>query len=403
MNIRKDFPFLEQTINGYPIAYLDNAATTQKPQIVLDAMTHFYKTSNANVHRATYTHAESATQQFEDARATLARFIGADTAEIIFTRSATEGINVVAHAWALQHLKAGDEIVITQLEHHANILPWMQVAKQTGATLVTVPIKPDGTLSLDRFTAMITTRTKLVSVVHTSHVTGAHVPIKQIAQQAHAVGAYILVDAAQSAAHHIIDVHDLDVDFLVFSAHKMCGPTGIGALFAARHMHGQLTPYQWGGGMVVDIQLSGNVLVQPVPYRLEAGTPAIAQAIGFAAAADYLSALDRDAVQQYEALLCKQFIAGAQTMPRIQLVGPLDELAHSGHLVSFSVDGVHAHDVSSYLDQYAVAVRAGNLCAQPLIRALGDKPLVRASFFCYNTIIEVDRLLEGLAHLLREF
>lgn len=403
MNIRNDFPFLEQKVNGYPIAYLDNAATTHKPQAVLDALMHFYKTTNANVHRAPYAHAESATKLYEDARTTVAHFIGGDRTEIIFTRGATEGINLIAHAWALPLLKAGDEIVITELEHHANILPWRYVAAQTGALVKVIPIQADGTINVSSCAALITTRTKLVSVVHTSHITGAHLPIEEIARLAHAVGAYILVDAAQSVAHQKIDVKKLKVDFLVFSAHKLCGPTGIGALFAARHTHDQLNAYQWGGGMVAEIQATGHVSVQRVPHRLEAGTPAIAQAIGFAAAVRYINNFDRNALQEHEALLCRRFIEGVKKMPKIHLVGPLEELSLTGHLISFWIDGIHAHDVSSYLDQYGIAVRAGNLCAQPLIRALGDRPLVRVSFFFYTTFSDVDRLLVGLECLLRDF
>jgi len=320
--MRNDFPFLQQTVHGQPIAYFDNAATTQKPQVVLDALMEFYTTCNANVHRGIYTHAECATERYEGARATLASFIGVHHSEIIFTRGATEGINLVANAWAMHHLKPQDEIVITQLEHHANLLPWWQVARNTGALLKIIPVEADGTINLERFLDAITVRTKLVSVVHTSHVTGTHLPVGLIANRAHEVGARVLVDAAQSIVHQQVDVQSLAVDFLVFSGHKMVGPTGIGVLYIARALHDQMMPYQWGGGMVKEVRLS-FVDTQEMPHRLEAGTPAIAQAIGLSVAADYLRKFDIDAMQEHEAALCTHFIKAAILMPRIHLVGSI--------------------------------------------------------------------------------
>jgi len=395
-----DFPFLSQMVHGHQIAYLDNAATAQKPRMVLDALTDFYTTANANVHRAVYEHAEQATERYEAARAVLACFINAQPDEIVFTGGATQSINVVAHCWALHHLKPGDDILVTQLEHHANLLPWYEVARATGAQLRIVPIEPDGTITLAAYEQYLKPTTKLVSVVHTSHATGARLPVAEMIRKAHAVGALVLLDAAQSVAHEALDVVQLSVDFLAFSAHKMGGPTGIGLLFAAKRVHHMLRPFLWGGGMIEQIHQDGSLQAREYPYGFEAGTPPIAQAIGFAAAVAYIQTLDRAALQMHEAALCAQLIDELLRMPRVQLVGPLAALATSGHMVSFYIDGMHAHDVAFYQNRYGIAVRAGNLCAQLAIEALGGSPLVRVSFLWYNTHAEVERFVAVLRKLL---
>jgi SufS family cysteine desulfurase len=400
--LRKEFPFLREQVNGYPIAYFDNAATTQKPQMMLDAMMHFYTTCNANVHRGIYTHAECATTHFEAARVTVADFINAHPTEIIFTSGTTHSINMIATCWALQQLKQGDQILITQLEHHANVLPWRQVAEKTGAELVVVPIESNGSLLLSAFESRITHKTKLISLIHTSHITGAQLPVHAIVAYAKKVGARTALDAAQSIAHEAIDVQSLGVDFLSFSAHKMGGPTGIGVLFATKSVHNQLVPYQWGGGMIDQIK-DNQMIPRPVPYGLEAGTPAIAQAIGLAAAIRYVHNSDRAGAKKNQALLCAHLIKALHTMPRVHMVGPVNGQAHAGHIVSFWIEGIHAHDVAGYLDTYGIAVRAGNLCAQPAIDALGGQPLVRVSFWVYNTIEEVDRLVASIHRLLVDF
>ncbi len=398
-NIPNDFPFLRQTVHGKKIAYFDNAATAQKPHIVLDALSHFYTNNNANVHRGIYTHAETATEQFESARNTVAQFIGADPTEIVFTRGTTDSINLVAHAWAMQHITQSDRIVVTALEHHANLLPWYYVSERTGAQLVIIPVEPDGTISPTKAASYITSNCKLVSFVHTSHVTGAQLPVAQLVALAHLVGAHVMLDASQSVAHQTLDVQALGVDFLAFSAHKMGGPTGIGILFAATKTHKDIRPHQWGGGMVDQILPNNSIKVRPMPHCLEAGTPAIAQAVGLAAAIGYISGLDREKIKRHQSSLCAHLIDALTTLPRITLIGPQKELKQRGHLVSFWVDGIHAHDVAYYLDHFAIAVRAGNLCAQPAIEALGGKPLVRASFLWYNTHEEIERLIHSLKEI----
>jgi len=401
--MRNDFPFFKQQVHDRNIIYFDNAATTQKPQVVLDALINFYTKVNANIHRAVYHHAELATQEYETARATLAAFIHADPSEIVFTRNATEGINIVATSWLLPWCKPGDEIVLTALEHHANLLPWYEIARVMGIVIKLVPLEKDGTITAQKIASYITPRTKLVSIVHHSHVTGARLPIAEITAYAHAMGAYILVDAAQSIAHQSIDVQKLNVDFLVFSGHKMVGPTGIGVLYVAKRTHDMIKPYQWGGGMVKSVQLPSPIVTQEIPHKLEAGTPSIAQAIGLAAAVRYLNFFDREAMQQHEASLCAQLLKGLQQFSRIHIVGPQDELVVSGHLVSFWIEGIHAHDAAWYLDRFGIAVRAGNHCAQPLIEALGGNPLLRVSFFWYNMSEEVDQFISALEQLLHDF
>lgn len=394
--LRSDFPFLAIK----DVAYLDNASTTQKPQAVLDGLVSFYSQYNANIYRGVHTTAEEATQAYEAARNKVANFIGALPQETIFTSGTTEAINFVADTWGAEHIKAGDQILITQLEHHANILPWQRLAQRTGAQLVWYPVQSDGTLDMSLLEQCITAKTKLIAITALSNAVGTHVDVAAFVRAGHAVGAHVLVDAAQLVAHRPINVQTLGADFLVFSGHKLFGPTGIGVLYIKQRLHDQVPPYQLGGGMVFEV-LANHATWLKSPQKFEAGTPPIAQAIGLGVAIDYV--LDNVAwphVKLHEAALCSQLIDGLLSYPKIRILGPLEELRSQGHLVSFVVDGVHAHDVAAYLSSLGIAVRAGHHCAQPLARALGYSASVRVSFAAYNNTLEVNRLLEALDSLL---
>jgi cysteine desulfurase/selenocysteine lyase len=400
-NIRKDFPILQQTVNGSPLIYFDNAATTQKPECVIAAMTDFYRTQNANIYRGVYTLTEQATSAYEQARATVAAFIGAaDASEIVFTHGTTESINCVASGWAMEHLQAGDEIVITELEHHANMIPWQQVAEKKGILLRYIPVTPEGILDLTQLPTLISANTKLVAVTHVSNALGTHNDVATIIKAAHAVGAQVLVDAAQSVAHQPLNVQELGADFVAFSGHKMLGPTGIGILYVNKRLHDQMPPVQFGGGMVYHVT-SHHATWQKMPYRLEAGTPAIAQALGLAAAIQYIqNNIPFDALKKHEAALCTHFIEGLEHCDRVRILGPINQLKEQGHIVSFTVEGMHPHDIATFLDQYGICVRAGHHCAQPLAQKLGIESSVRVSFYAYNTHEEVARVLEVLRKLL---
>ena len=401
--LRNDFPILQQMVNQHPLCYLDNAATTQKPQQVLDAIMHFYRTSNANIYRGAHTFAEQATTLYEEARQKVAQFIGAqDPTEVIFTRGTTESINFVAGTWAAEHIKAGDEIVVTELEHHANLLPWQRVAQQKGAELKFIPVLPDGTLNLSVLDTLFTKKTKLVAVTQVSNALGTHNAVDKIIDYARAVGAKVLIDAAQSVPHQAINVATLDCDFLAFSAHKMLGPTGIGVLYIKKELHDIIPPYTQGGGMVFEADWQKAEWLSS-PQKFEAGTPPIAQAIGFGAAIDYLTAnVDFTKLQTYEAQLSARLIDGLSAIPQVKILGPVEELK-KGHLVSFMVDGVHAHDGAAYCDSKGISLRAGHHCAQPLAKKLGYHASLRASFYFYNTIQEVDRLIDAVGELSHSF
>lgn len=396
----QDFPILKQTINGNAFAYFDNASTTQKPQFVIDAICNFYASAYAPIHRGVYVLAEEATRKYEEVRMNVAHFIGAqDAREVVFTHGTTESINLVASSWAHYHCKEGDEIVVSELEHHANLLPWQRVAKQTGAQLKFIPVRPDGTLDLDNLEHIITKKTKLVSVTHVSNAVGTTVDIKKIIKRARAVGAKVLIDAAQSAPHQRIDVTELDCDFLVFSPHKMLGPTGVGVLYVHKRLHDEMEAYQLGGGMVYESTYESATFL-PMPQLLEAGTPPIAQVIGLGAALEYLKDhVDFNALAKHEAALASQLIDGLNKLKGIRILGPQDELKAQGHMVSFVVENMHAHDVAGYLDSYGIAVRAGHHCAQPFARKLGYNASIRASFYLYNMSEEVDRCLDALKKL----
>ena len=400
VHLRNDFPILSQTVNGNPLAYLDNASTTQKRQQMLDAIIQFYTTYNANTGRGLYAIAEKATQQYEQIRHKVAQFIGAkNTSEIIFTRGCTSGINFVAATWGKEHITLGDEIVLTELEHHANLLPWQRLAKQNGAALRFIPVLPDGTLDLSNLASIITPKTKLVSMLDVSNALGTHIDVATISAQAKKVGAKVLIDAAQSIAHQQIDVQKLGCDFLVFSGHKMLGPTGVGVLYIKKELHDETPPYELGGGMVFQARFTDATWL-PAPQKFEAGTLPIAQVIGLGAAIDYLNtSINFNELQKYEAQLCSQLIDALSTIQRIRLLGPINQLKKCGHLVSFVVDGIHAHDVATFLGSKGICVRAGHHCAQPFTKKLGYDVSVRTSFYLYNTPQEVDRLITTIKEL----
>lgn len=398
-NLRSDFPIFKQKINGHSLTYLDSASTAQKPQAVLDAMMNFYTTSNANIHRGVYTLGEKATQLYEEARATVAQFINADASEIVFTRSTTEGINLVASTWGMVDVEPDDEIVITELEHHSNLLPWQMLAYHQDATLKFIPVRADGTLDMKKVPQIITEQTKLVAITHVSNFLGTHNGVQEIIEKAHDIGALVLVDAAQSAPHQPIDVQKMGCDFLVFSGHKILGPTGIGVLYVNKALHEVMPPYQLGGGMVYEAGFK-EASWREMPHKLEAGTPAIAQAIGLAAGIRYLQDnVDFAALRKHEAALCEQLIDGLSALSSIKILGPVHELKKTGHLVSFVVDGMHAHDVAAFCDTFGIAVRAGHQCVQPLSKKMGIDSSVRASFYLYNTPEEVDQLVRVMTKL----
>jgi cysteine desulfurase/selenocysteine lyase len=400
MILRSDFPIFSKKVHNQNLIYFDNASTTQKPQQVLQALTNFYSSHNANIHRGIYALAEEATGLYEDARGLVARFIGATHAqEIVFTSGTTQGINMVAQSWARHQLQPGDEILISEMEHHANLLPWQQLAHEKQLVLKFIPVLPDGTLDYAALEWLLTERTKLVSVVHVSHIIGTTNDIEFIIKKAHAVGACVLIDAAQSVPHMNINVHKLGCDFLVFSGHKMFGPTGIGILYVKKELHEAMRPYQYGGGMVFDATYQ-HARFQPMPQKLEAGTPAIAQAVGLGAAIRYIqNTINFDELKKHEAALCSRIIDALAEMPKIRLLGPLFQLKKQGHMVSFVVDGVHAHDVAAYLDQFGICVRAGHHCAQSFAKKLNIDASIRVSFYAYNTQEEIETFIHVLQKL----
>lgn len=391
--IKADFKLLDQCVNDEALVYLDNAATTQKPQAVLEAMQAYYQKDNANVHRGVHTLAERATRQYEASRQKVADFIGAKSSkEVIFTRGTTSSLNWVSK-FAEQVLKPGDEVLISIMEHHANILPWQQVCQKTGARLVYVYLK-EGKLDMNNLQSKLGASTKFVSIAHVSNVLGCVNPIQEIARLAHAQGAYLVVDAAQSVPHMAIDVQELDCDFLAFSGHKLLGPTGIGVLYGKEALLDQMNPVEFGGEMI-DFVYEQEATWKPLPWKLEAGTPHIAGAIGLGAAISYLEAIGMDQVHAHEVDLV------AYTLPRLQAIAGLtvygpDQSDERSGVLAFNIDGLHPHDLATALDYEGVAVRAGHHCAQPLHKYLGLHSTVRASFYLYNTREDCDRLIEAI-------
>ncbi len=399
--VRQDFPVLEQWVHGRPLVYLDNAATAQKPHQVIDALTTYYRTYNANVHRGIHTLSEQATENYEDARRKIACFINARSVkEVIWTRGTTESINLVAYSWGRANIGAGDEILLTQMEHHSNLIPWQILAQEKGAVLRFVPVTNEGFLDLECLDDLLTTRTKLVSVVHMSNVLGTINPVAEIARRAHAVGAKVLVDGAQSVPHMPIDVQALDCDFLAFSGHKMCGPTGIGVLYGKRELLEAMPPFQGGGDMIKEVFLE-SATWNDLPWKFEAGTPSIAQAIGLGFAVDYLTQVGIEAIHHHEQEVVGYAMQALSQMDGVEIYGPPAGLR--GGVISFNLAGVHPHDIATILDHEGVAIRAGHHCAQPLMRRYQVPAMARASFYLYNTIEEVDVLLHALEHVKETF
>ena len=392
-DIRKDFPILEQQVNGHPLVYLDNAATTQKPRQVIEALVRYYETSNANVHRGVHTLAERATAQYEEAREKVARFINAPSRRnIIFTRNASEAINLVAYSWGRKFLKEGDEIVATPMEHHSNLLPWQQVALHTGAKLRFIEMLPNGLLRTDNLNEIINEKTKLVAVTQASNVLGTINPVTGIMRLAHQVGAKVMVDGAQSVPHIPVDVQALDLDWLAFSGHKMLGPTGIGVLYGREELLDAMDPFLFGGEMISRVYLTCATWSE-LPHKFEAGTPHIAGAVGLGAAIDYLNAIGMKNVYEHEQRLVKYAIQRLEAIDGFRLYGPKEP---RGGLVAFNLGDIHPHDVATVLDSYGVAVRAGHHCAQPLADWLDVVATNRASFYIYNSESEIDALAEAL-------
>jgi cysteine desulfurase/selenocysteine lyase len=396
--IRKTFPALKQMINDYPLTYMDNAATTQKPQPVIDAIRHYYEHDNANVHRAIHALSVRATQQFETVRNKIQRFINAPFArECIFVRGATEGINLVAHSFVAPRILPGEEILITYLEHHSNIVPWQMVCKKTGARLRAAPISVEGEILLDEFEKMLNENTKFVAINYVSNALGTINPVKKMVEMAHAYGALVLVDGAQATAHLPIDVQDLGCDFYVFSGHKMYGPTGMGVLWGKEQLLDDMVPYQGGGEMINYVTLEATEYA-PLPYKFEAGTPNIAGAIGLGAAIDYLGSLDMEAIAAYEAHLLDYTTAAVQSVKGFNIVGTAKQKVP---IVSFVHGKIHAHDIGTVLDSAGIAIRSGHHCAMPLMDFLGIAATSRISLSFYNTTEEIDRCVRAL-HKVKE-
>jgi cysteine desulfurase/selenocysteine lyase len=392
--IRADFPILKRQIKpGIPLIYLDSAASSQKPNAVIDAMSDYYRNHHANIHRAVHTLAEEATGMYEAARAKIAACIGAQPAEIIFTKNATEAINLVAQSWGRSHLHAGDRILLSEMEHHSNLVPWQILAKDRDLQLDFVPVTGSGELDLDAYQEYLARGPKLVAVTQMSNVMGTIVPIRDIVRSAHQAGALVLVDAAQSAPHMAIDVRDLDADFLAISSHKMCGPTGIGALYGKTEILHDMPPFLGGGDMIRKVDWR-SFEPNDLPYTFEAGTPAIAEAVGWGVAVDYLTAIGFDAIHRHETALAAYAMELLREIPGVTLLGP--EPSKRGGLVSFALDGIHPHDIAQILDSYGIAVRAGHHCAMPLHTKLGLSATTRASFYLYTTFEEIDALAAGL-------
>ena len=391
--IRKDFPILDQIVNDEPLVYLDNAATTQKPKVVLEAVNRYYQEDNANVHRGVHTLAERATASYEGARETVRRFINASsTKEVLFTRGTTTGLNWIGR-FAEEILEEGDEVLISIMEHHSNILPWQEACRKTGAKLVYVYLK-DGGLDLEDFRKKLTNRTKFVSIAHASNVLGVINPVQEIAQLAHEKGAIVVVDGAQSVPHMKIDVQTLDADFFVFSGHKMAGPTGIGVLYGKEQYLNQMSPVEFGGEMI-DFVYEQSATWKELPWKFEAGTPNIAGAIGLAAAIDYLEAIGMDVIERHEQDLVAYVFPKLQAIEGLKIYGSQDLAKRSG-VISFNLGDLHPHDLATALDYEGVAVRAGHHCAQPLIQYLEVPATARASFYLYNTKEDCDKLVEAL-------
>jgi cysteine desulfurase / selenocysteine lyase len=396
--VRADFPILHQRVNEKPLVYLDNAATSQKPRLVLEALQHYYEFDNSNVHRGVHTLSARATAAYEEAREKVARFVNAAShQEIIYTRNATEAINLVAYAWGLNTLQRGDEIILSVMEHHSNLVPWQLIAQRTGAVLKFVELTPDESFDLDQFRSLVSDKTKLVAVVHVSNTLGCINPVQEMTAIAHQYGAKVLIDACQSTPHMPIDVQAINCDWLVASGHKMCAPTGIGFLYGKRDLLRSIPPFLGGGEMIADVFLDHSTYAD-IPHKFEAGTPAIAEAIALGAAVDYLSQLGMDRIHAYEAELTAYLFQKLAEIPELRLYGPRPDANGEGRaaLASFTAGEVHPHDLSTILDQAGIAIRAGHHCTQPLHRIIKAQSTARASLYFYNTHAEIDALVASL-------
>ncbi len=403
--VRTDFPILNEQIHGKPLAYLDNAATSQKPIAVLDALRHYYEHDNANVHRGVHTLSSRATDAYEGARDKVAAFVNAASRqEIVYTRNASEAINLVAYAWGNANVQQGDEIILSVMEHHSNLIPWQLLAQRTGAVLKFVELTETEEFDLDHFKSLLSDKTKLVSVVHVSNTLGCINPVKEICALAHHYGAKVLIDACQSVPHMPIDVQDMDCDWLVASGHKMCAPTGIGFLYGKLTLLRSMPPFLGGGEMIADVFLD-HATYADLPHKFEAGTPAIAEAIALGAAVDYLSAIGMDAIHAYEEELTRYLFQQLQQLPELRLYGPKPKADGSGRaaLAAFTAGDVHPHDLSTILDQAGVAIRAGHHCTQPLHRHVGAQSTARASLYFYNTREEIDVFIASLKEAVEFF
>ncbi|MEY2985539.1 MAG: Cysteine desulfurase, SufS subfamily [Cyanobacteriota bacterium] len=396
--VRQDFPILDQTIHGKPLIYLDNAATSQKPRAVLQALINYYETDNANVHRGAHQLSVRSTEAYEGARDKVAQFINAQSRqEIVFTRNATEAINLVAYSWALNTLQPGDEIITTVMEHHSNFVPWQQIAVKTGARLKFVELNEAESFDLDYFQGLLTEKTKLVAVVHISNTLGCVSPVTEISRLAHQVGAKVLIDACQSAPHYPLDVQAIDCDWLVASGHKMCAPTGIGFLYGKEALLDAMPPFLGGGEMIDQVTFDGFTWGD-LPHKFEAGTPAIAEAIALGAAVDYLAAIGMAKIHAYEMELTHYLFERLRQVPNVRIYGPLPEAIDGDRaaLAAFNVKGIHASDISALLDQDGVAIRSGHHCTQPLHSLMDASGSARASLSFYNTREEIDHFIESL-------
>jgi cysteine desulfurase/selenocysteine lyase len=396
--VRADFPILRQKVHGRPLVYLDNAATTQKPQPVLDALLRFYTTECANVHRGVHLLSERATHDYEEARGKVQRFLkAAESREIVFVRGATEGLNLVASSYGRKHVGPGDEVLITALEHHSNIVPWQILCQERGARLRVAPINDRGELLLEEFETLLTPKTRIVSVAHVSNALGSVLPVRKIIELAHRRGVPVLVDGAQAVAHLPVDVRELDCDFYVFSGHKVFGPTGIGVLYGKARLLEEMPPYQGGGDMIRSVTFEMTTY-NDLPYKFEAGTPHIEGAIGLGAALDYLGALGLAGVEAHEREVLAYGAAALSAVPGLRLIGTAREKTG---VLSFVLEGVHPHDLGTILDREGIAIRTGHHCAQPVMQRFGVPATARASLACYNTCAEVDLLVQGI-HKVRE-
>lgn len=398
--VRADFPILQIEVEGKPLVYLDNAASSQMPQPVIDRLVRYQTTEHANIHRAVHTLSERATAAYEEARVKLQRFINApDVREVIFTSGTTEAINLVMHGYGRKFIKAGDEIILTTLEHHSNIVPWQMLAEETGAILRVLPINDAGELCLDEFEPLLNARTKLVGVSHVSNALGSINPVKQMIALAHTHGVPVLVDGAQAVPHLPVDVQDLDCDFYAFSGHKLCGPTGIGVLYGKAALLEKMQPFKGGGDMILSVSFE-KTTYNAIPYKFEAGTPPIAAAIGLGAAVDYLSAIGMDTIARHEHALLQYATGQLGALPGLRLIGTA---THKAAVLSFTLDGIHPHDVGTLLNQDGIAVRTGHHCAQPVMTRFKVPATTRASFAFYNSMAEVDALVAGIRNVQQVF